>query len=147
MSFKAPSFRWTTDAEFQGLVASMAPVVDQVVTQAGAKGETALEESAQALKKALATKDRKTVGAAAKKMEDAAKAAKDKDLKAKAGEVGKKLATHAGQFLDKVLSADNFKYSLYIALAYLLIGIIGMALMGEQVGFFITGFPFVFIIS
>uniref|UniRef100_A0A7V4G6Z0 Putative sulfate exporter family transporter n=1 Tax=Desulfobacca acetoxidans TaxID=60893 RepID=A0A7V4G6Z0_9BACT len=147
LSFKAPGFRWTSDGEFQGLVASMTPVVEQVVKQAAAKGETAVEEAAQSLQKAMAGKDRKATGAAAKKMEDAAKAAKDKDLKAKAGEVGKELASQAGRLLDKVISWDNIKYSLYIFLAYLLIGIIGMALMGERVGFFITGFPFVFIIS
>jgi len=147
LSYKAPAFRWTTAAEFQGHVAAMAPVVDQIVKQAGDKGEAALQEQAQALQKAIATKDRKAIGAAGKKMDEAAKKAKDKDLKAKAGTVGKGFSDQAGRLPDKVMSADNLRYSLYILVAYLFIGIIGMALMGQPVGFFITGFPFVFLIS
>src|SRR4030042_6599119 len=62
LSYKAPSFRWTTTGEFQSHVTAMAPVVDQIVTQAGSKGETALLEQAQALQKAIPTKDRKAIG-------------------------------------------------------------------------------------
>jgi uncharacterized integral membrane protein (TIGR00698 family) len=147
LSFKAPTFRWTTAGEFQAHVTSMAPVLDQVVKQAGDKGEAALQEQAQALQKAVATKDRKAIGAAAKKLEEAAKQAKDKNLKAKAGQVGKDFGSQAGRLLDKVIAWDNIRYSLYIAVAFLFIGIMGMGLMGQPVGFFITGFPFVFLIS
>jgi hypothetical protein len=83
-SFKAPSFQWTTTGEFQTHIAVTAPAVDQLVKQAGDKGEAALQEQAQALQKAIAAKDRQAVGAAAKKLGDVAKQAKDKDLKAKA---------------------------------------------------------------
>jgi len=147
LTYKAPSFRWTTAGELQSHITFMAPVVDQIVKQAGDKGEAALQEQAQALQKAIATKDRKAIGAAGKKMEAAAKKSKDKDLKAKAGAVGKGFSDQAGRLPEKVMSADNFKYSLYILVAYLFIGVIGMALMRQPVGFFITGFPFVFIIS
>lgn len=147
LSFKAPSFRWTTAGEFQSHIAAMALAVDQLVKQAGDKGEAALQEQAQALQKAIAAKDRKAVGAAAKKLEEVAKQAKDKGLKAKGAELGKDFGGQAGRLPDKVLALDNIKFSLYIALAYLFIGVIGMALMGEPVGFFITGFPLVFLIS
>lgn len=147
LSYKAPTFRWTTTGEFQSHTTAMAPVVDQIIKQAGNKGETALQEQAQALQKSMAAQDRKAIGVAGKKLEDAAKKAKDKDLKAKAGTVGKEFSAQAGRLPDKVLSADNIRYSLYILLAYLFIGVIGMALMGQPVGFFITGFPFVFVIS
>ena len=147
LSFKAPSFRWTTAGEFQSHITAMAPVVDQLVKQAGDKGEAALQEQAQALQKAIAAKDRKAVGAAAKKLEEGAKQAKDKGLKAKAGELGKDFGGQAGRLPDKVIAWDNITYSLYIAVAFLFIGIIGMALMGQPVGYFITGFPFVFLIS
>jgi len=147
LSYKAPAFRWTTTGEFQAHTTAMTPVVDQIIKQAGNKGETALQEQAQALQKSMAAQDRKAIGAAGKKLEDAAKKAKDKDLKAKAGMVGKEFSAQAGRLPDKVLSTDNLRYSLYILVAYLFIGVIGMALMGQPVGFFITGFPFVFIIS
>jgi uncharacterized integral membrane protein (TIGR00698 family) len=147
LSFKAPAFRWTTAGEFQTHITVMAPAVDQLVKQAGDKGEAALQEQAQALQKAIAAKDRKAVGAAAKKLEEGAKQAKDKGLKAKATELGKDFGGQAGRLLDKVIAWDNIKYSLYIAVAFLFIGMIGMALMGQPVGLFITGFPFVFLIS
>jgi uncharacterized integral membrane protein (TIGR00698 family) len=147
LSFKAPAFRWTTGGEFQSHIAVMAPAVTQLVKQAGEKGETALEEQALALQTAITAKDRKAVGAAAKKLGDVAKETKDKGLKAKAGDLGKDLGSQAGRLPDKVTSSDNLMYSLYIALAYLFIGIIGMTLMGQPVGYFITGFPFVFLIS
>jgi uncharacterized integral membrane protein (TIGR00698 family) len=147
LGYKAPSFRWTTTGEFQSHITAMAPVVDQVVKQAGDKGEAALQEQAQALQKAIAAKDRKAVGAAAKKLDEVAKQVKDKGLKAKAGELGKDFSGQAGRLLDKVIAWDNIMYSLYIAVAFLFIGIIGMTLMGESVGYFITGFPFVFLIS
>jgi uncharacterized integral membrane protein (TIGR00698 family) len=147
LSFKAPSFRWTTDAEFHGHVAVMAPVVDNLVRQASDKGEVALQEAGLSLQAATAAKDRKAIGAAAKKLEAAAKETKDKGLKKKAEDVGKDLGSQAGRLPDKVVSANNFTYSLYILLAYLFIGIIGMTLMGQPVGYFITGFPFVFLIS
>jgi uncharacterized integral membrane protein (TIGR00698 family) len=146
-SFKAPKFRWTTDAEFQGQVTAMAPVVESMIKQAEAKGETALQEQTQAFKAAMDAKDRKAIGAAAKKLDEAAKKAKDKDLKAKAGAISKDFSGQAGNLLDKVLVWDNIVLAIYIAIAYLFIGMVGMALMGESVGFFITGFPFVFIIS
>jgi uncharacterized integral membrane protein (TIGR00698 family) len=147
LSFKAPAFKWTTAGEFQSHIAAMSPAVDQLVKQAEAKGETALMEQASALQAAIAAKDRKAVGAAAKKLEAAAKGAKDKGLKAKAGDVAKDLGGQAGRLLDKVTAPENFTYSLYILLVYLIIGIIGMSLMGQPVGFFITGFPIVFIIA
>jgi len=147
LSYKAPTFRWTTDGEFQNHIAVMMPAVDQLVKQAGDKGEAALQEQAQALQKAIAAKDRKAVGSAAKKLEDAAKQAKDKGLKAKAGGLSKDFSGQAGRLPDKVMAWDNIKLALYVAVAFLFIGIIGMALMGESVGFFITGFPFVFLIA
>ncbi len=146
-SFKAPAFKWTTAGEFQSHIAAMSPVVDQLVKQAEAKGETALQEQALALQAAIAAKDRKAVSAASKKLEEAVKQTKDKALKAKGGDLGKDLGGQAGRLIDKVTAPENFTYSLYIALAYLIIGIIGMSLMGQPVGFFITGFPIVFIIA
>ena len=116
--------------------------------QAGRRqGGSGLAGTGPGLAKAIAAKDRKAVGAAGKKLEEGAKQAKDKGLKAKAAEMGKDFGGQAGRLLDKVIAWENIKYSLYIAVAFLFIGIIGMALMGEPVGFFITGFPFVFIIS
>jgi uncharacterized integral membrane protein (TIGR00698 family) len=146
-SFKAPKFKWTSVAEFQSHATSIVPLVNQVIQQAEAKGETPIQEQALALKAAIEARDRKAAGAAAKKLEEAAKQTKDKGLKATAGEVGKDISGQSGNLLDKVVTGDNILLAIYVALAYLVIGIIGMALMGQPVGYFITGFPFVFLIS
>ena len=147
LSFKAPKFKWTSATEFQSHATSIIPLVDRVIKQANATGDTAALESATALKAAIEAGDRKAAGAAAKKLEEAAKQTKDKGLKTTAGEVGKDISGQSGNLLDKVLTGDNILLAIYIALAYLVIGIIGMALMGQPVGYFITGFPFVFLIS
>jgi uncharacterized integral membrane protein (TIGR00698 family) len=146
-TIKAPSFRWATDGEFQSQVATLAPAIDRLAKQAGDKGEPALAEQAQALSAAIAGKNRKAIGAAAKKVAEAAKQAKDKDLKDRAGKYAGEISRQAGSLLDKVISRDNLLLSFYIALALLVIGMIGMALMGQPVGYFITGFPFVFLIA
>ncbi len=147
LSFKAPKFRWTTGAEFQSHASGLIPLVDRVIQQSEAKGEAAVLESASALKAAIGAQDRKAAGAAAKKLEEAAKQTKDKGLKATAGEVGKDISGQAGNLPDKVIAGDNILLAIYIALAYLVIGMIGMALMGQAVGSFISGFPVVFLIS
>ncbi|MEJ5329805.1 MAG: putative sulfate exporter family transporter [Desulfobaccales bacterium] len=144
---KAPTFRWTTDAEFQSVVATLSPAIDRLAREAADKGETGLAEQAQALSAAIAGKNRKAIGAAAKKLEEAAKKAKDKDLKDRGGKYASEISRQAGSVLEKVLSADNLLLSFYIFIALGIIGTIGMALMGQPVGYFITGFPFVFLIS
>lgn len=144
---KAPTFRWTTDGEFQAAVATLAPAIDRLAREAADKGEPGLAEQAQALSAAIAGKNRKAIGAAAKKLEEAAKQAKNKDLKDRAGKYASEISRQAGSLLEKVLSADNLLLSFYIFIALGIIGAIGMALMGQPVGYFITGFPFVFIIS
>ena len=146
-SFKAPKFRWTTGGEFQSHATGIIPLVDRVINQAEAKGEAVIQEQALALKAAIEARDRKAAGAAAKKLEEVAKQTKDKGLKATAGEVGKDISGQAGNLLDKVMTGENILLAIYILLAYLVIGIIGMALMGQPVGYFISGFPFVFLIS
>ena len=141
LSFKAPKFRWTTGAEFQSHASGLVPLVDRVIQQSEAKGEAAVLESASALKAAIGAQDRKAAGAAAKKLEEAAKQTKDKGLKATAGEVGKDISGQAGNLPDKVITGDNILLAIYIALAYLVIGMIGMAFDGPAGGLFHQRFP------
>ena len=101
LSFKAPAFRWTTNAEFQAHATSILPLVQRVVQQAEAKGEAGLLEQAQALKTAIETNNRQAAGAAAKKMGEALKQVKDKGLKETAGQVSKDIGGQAGYLLDK----------------------------------------------
>jgi uncharacterized integral membrane protein (TIGR00698 family) len=147
LTIKTPKFKWTTDGELKGLVTQVGPQVEKFAKDAAAKGDAELAAQAEGLSKALASGDRKTIGDASKKFEDASKKAKDGGLKKKGGEIGKLLSSNAGALMSKVFSQDNLLWSVYIALGILAISIVAMALMGANVGKFIIGFPFVFIIA
>ena len=71
------NFRWTTDGEFASFAAEQIPAVDKLIKEAGGKGEEGLVAQATALKAALESGNRKAVGDAIKKMDEAVKAAKD----------------------------------------------------------------------
>ena len=100
-----------------------------------------------ALKAALDVKDRKAIGAAAGKMEAAAKEVKDKDFQKKAAKVATDIKGDAGATVGKVFSGDNLMKALYLFIGFAILGVIGMAFMGLPVGRFMAGFPIVFILS
>jgi uncharacterized integral membrane protein (TIGR00698 family) len=142
-----PKFKWTTDGEFKSFVAQSVAIVDKLLAKAGEKEEAGLEQQLAALKTAMAGQDRKAIGAAAKKLDEMAKEVKDESLKKNASKLGKDVSGEAGNLSDKVFSQENILYAVYIGAAYLILSVIAMLLMGEHVGFFITGYPVVFIIA
>jgi uncharacterized integral membrane protein (TIGR00698 family) len=83
LTVKMPKFKWTTDGEFATYIAKTAEskAADKLESAAAEKKEAAIQADAAALKAAIATGDRKTIGDAAKKLEATAaapaKAAKD----------------------------------------------------------------------
>jgi len=147
LTVKTPKFKWTTGAEFDSYIAETAPAINKLAQQASQKDEKALNDLALALTAAMASKDRKATGAAAKKMEAGAKPVKDKDLKKKAASLGKEISGQAGNLSSTVFSWDNIVLAIYIFIGFLILSIIAMALMGEPVLKFIVGFPIVFIIA
>jgi len=147
LTVKVPSFRWTTDGEFSSFMAETAPAVDKLAKTAVEKGETALQDSFTVLKAAIEKNDRKAIGEAAKKLDEATKQVKDEGLKKKVSTVAKDVSRQAGSLTDKVFSGQNIMLAVYIGLGYLILSIIAMAMMGEQIGKFIVGFPVVFVIA
>jgi uncharacterized integral membrane protein (TIGR00698 family) len=147
VTIKLPGWRWMVDGTFAERIPGWTTKVEALGTDAGAKGEGALKESAVALKAAFDAKDRKAIGEAAGKVEAAAKAAKDGDLKKRAEKLGKEIKGAAGQTLSKVLSGGNLKNALYILLGFYVLAALGMLLMGESIKNFTMGFPIVFILS
>ena len=89
----------------------------------------------QALKEALAKGDRKEIEAAAGRVER---------IGGIPGALGKEIAGNAKALPGKVFEWDNFSRIIYTGLAYLLLAIIGIKLLGRSVGKFIAGFPIVF---
>jgi uncharacterized integral membrane protein (TIGR00698 family) len=144
-----PKFKWTTDGEFAGYVAKLSETkaVDKIETTAAEKKEKAVQSDAAALKAALVTGDRKAIGDAAKKLEETAKAAQDADVKKKAEKLGKDIKSQAGSLLPKVFALDNIWAAIVIGIAYLVLSIIALVLMGEKAGRIVAGFPAVFVIA
>ena len=142
-----PRWKWVGDGSFQDKIAGYVKKVDSVAKDAEAKAEPALKEQAVALKAALDAKDRKAIGAAAGKMEAAAKEVKDKDFQKKAAKVASDIKGDAGATVAKVFSGDNLMKALYLFIGFAILGVIGMAFMGLPVGKFMAGFPIVFILS
>jgi uncharacterized integral membrane protein (TIGR00698 family) len=141
-----PKWRWVGDGSFQDKIAGYAKKVDSAAKDAEAKADPALKEQAVALKAALDAKDRKAIGAAAGKMEAAAKEAKDKDLQ-KQAKLAAGIKGDAGATVGKVFSGDNIIKAIYLFIGFAILGVIGMAFMGLPVGKFMAGFPIVFILS
>jgi uncharacterized integral membrane protein (TIGR00698 family) len=147
MKVIVPQFKWVTEGEFAGFCSGAVPQMEGLASQAGAKGEKALQTEALALKGALEKADRKAVSDANKKLEGAVKEVKDKDLKKKAAGLAKETKGAAGDIINKVFTADNIKWCIYIGIGILVLSAIPMALMGHNVGMFIVGFPVVYIIT
>lgn len=142
-----PTFKWTTTGEFESYLAEAGPAVEKLITSAGEKGETAIAPLLVDLQKAIVAKDRKAVGIAAKKVEENAKAIKDEGLKKKVTKVAKEIKGYSGQLIGKVFSRENILWSIYLGIAYLILSLIAMALMGEKAGWFLVGFPIVYILA
>jgi len=147
VTVRLPGFKWTTDGEYSGVVAQMAPMVDNLVKGAGEKNDADVLAAATALKTAMGGQDRKAVGDAAKKLADVGKKSPDPGLKSRADAITKELITPAGQLPGNVFSGDNIWRSVYIGVGYLLLASIGIALMGASVAKFMVGFPVVYILA
>ncbi|MGQ9655486.1 MAG: putative sulfate exporter family transporter [Thermodesulfobacteriota bacterium] len=142
-----PGFKWTTDAEFASFSKKMASQVEDLAKLAAEKAEKAVEAETLALKGVMEKGERKAIGDAAKKLEEASKGAKDASVKKKAGDLGKEIRGQSGRIVSKVFSLANIWLAIQIGIAYLVLSIIAMSLMGEAVGKFILGFPIVFAIA
>ncbi len=141
------SFRWTTDGEFAAFAGEQIAAVDKLIKEAGDKGEADLAAQATALKTAMQSGNRKSVGDAVKKLNDAVKGAKDEGLKKKVPSLVRPINSEAGRLLDKVFSGSNITAGFYILIFFWILAAIGASLMKLEVGKFIAGFPVIFIIA
>ncbi|HSR11715.1 MAG TPA: putative sulfate exporter family transporter, partial [Thermodesulfobacteriota bacterium] len=147
LTFTGVKFKWTTEGEFASFVSEQAPVAEKLAKEAGAKGETALQEQMVALKAAMDSKDRKAVGGALKGVDDAAKKAKDAGLAKKTTALTRSVRGEVGNLLDGVFSGKNFMAAINILVFFWILATIGAAAMGADVKRFFAGFPIIFIIA
>jgi uncharacterized membrane protein YadS len=146
VTVKLPKFKWTTDGEFAAWARKLeqGPALDRLAAAAIAQGEAGLAGSLAALKGAAASLDRAATADAAKKVEDAAKPVKDAGLKAKAAKLAKEARGEAGNLPSKVFAADNLLAAAFLGIAYLVLGVVALALLGERARAIVIGFPLVF---
>jgi len=137
------TFRWTADAQIAASAPGWNEALDGVVKDAAGKGDKGKELAAKAndLKAALQKTDRKAIEKAAG---DLSKAGGRNTVP---GTLGSEIRGHTAAAAGKVFSGDNLLKVLYIGIAWLVIGAVGFALIGGNVGAFVIGFPVVFILA
>jgi uncharacterized integral membrane protein (TIGR00698 family) len=135
------TFRWTADAQLTGAAPAWRASLDDIARDAAAKGRQEVAAKANDLKSALDKGERKGIEKAAA---DLSKAGGRNTLP---GTLGGEIRAHAGATADKVFAGDNLLKVLYLGVAGLIIGAVGMWLIGGNVGAFMIGFPAVFILA
>ena len=131
-----PTFRWTTDAQMAASAQGWKATLDAV-----AKDRKDLAASANNLKSALDKGERKGIDKAAA---DLAKAGGRNTVPAA---LGGEIRGHAAATADRVFAGQNLLKVLYVGVAGLVLGAIGIALIGGSVGAFMIGFPVVFLLA
>jgi uncharacterized integral membrane protein (TIGR00698 family) len=100
--------------------------------------------AAKAVETATAVSDQKAIDEWKPKL-DAAR--KEASFYGKAEKLGKDIKTEAGNLLPKVFAGDNIRAAILIGIAYLVLSILALVLMGEKAGRIVAGFPAVFLIA
>jgi uncharacterized integral membrane protein (TIGR00698 family) len=135
------TFRWTTERQLESRTPGWIATLDAIAAEADAKGQKDTAALSRALKEALEKKDRKAIDAAAGKLAKQG----GKNL---AGAVGTEIRGHATAVAgDRILSWDNLSKAVYVGIAYLILAVIGIALLGGQVVPFLLAFPAVFVLA
>jgi uncharacterized integral membrane protein (TIGR00698 family) len=152
VSVKMARFKWTTDAEFASYVATLreGKALEKLASSAQARQEPALAEGLAALESAVRTGGRQEIGDAAKRVEEAAGKVKDPAagaLKGGAAKLAKELRAEAGNRAGKIVSGENLVAAGMIGIAYLILSLVALGLLGEKAGSVIVGFPVVFAIA
>ena len=140
-------FTWALDTEVISAAHAIKPAVDQIESQAEAAGAAVLSSAAAALKTAIEAADRSGIAEAAQALASAAESVQDFELQEKAAAVQAEIGGSAGATLSKVFAAGNLSGSLMIAVGFLVISAIGVALMGGNAGQYAIGFPVVFVLA
>lgn len=133
-----PGFDWATDGQIASRVNEWNGLIAGASKEAEAKGEVGTVNRLNALKEAIAKGDRKEIAKAAGKV---------KILGGVPGQVGGKIAGHASNVPGKVFTGENIGKSVKLGIFLFIFAIIGMAIMGRELGKFIIGFPIIFIIA
>ena len=135
-------FKWALDAEVIAAAETVKADVDQIASRTDSAGS-----AARALSSAIGAGDRTAIAEAATALSEASAGVQDTELQNRVGVIGAEIGGSAGATLGKVFSAGNLSGSLMIAAGFLVISVIGVALMGGNAVQYIIGFPVVFALA
>jgi uncharacterized membrane protein YadS len=135
------TFRWTTDSQIAARAPGWTAALDEISKDAEAKGKKDVAAAAGGLKAALQANDRKAIE---KSAGDVAKAGGRNTV---AGSLGSEVRGHAAAQADKVFGGANLTKGVIVGIAGLVIGAVGFALIGGNVGAFALAFPVVFVLA
>jgi uncharacterized integral membrane protein (TIGR00698 family) len=136
-----PTFRWTADSQLASSASGWKAALEGIARDAEAKGRKELVAAANNMKAALDKGERKGIESAAGAL------SKVGGRNTVPGTLGTEIRGHAAATADRVFSGPNLLKALYIGIAGLVIGALGMVLIGGNVGAFMIGFPLVFILA
>jgi len=145
--FAMPIFRWATDGEFAGTVAKNGPALEKLIQTAGIRGETPVLAAAQGLQASIVAGDRAVIGAAAKKLGDTARTARDAGVVKAGSDIARKIAGAASAVVESVFSATNLWRAAQVGMVYLVVCALAVALIGGHVGKYVLGFPIVYTLA
>jgi uncharacterized membrane protein YadS len=139
------SFRWTTDGQIAARAPGWNAALDGVIKDAQGKGDKGkvLADAATGLKAALEKGDRKAIEKAAGELAKAG--GRNTVAGTLGGEIRGQASADAGA---KVFTWANLSKVVYIGIAWLVVAVLGMWLIGGRVAAtFIVGFPVVFALA
>ena len=131
-----PTFRWTTDAQIASSAQGWKASLDAIATD-----RKDLAATANSLKAGLDKGDRAAIDKAAAAL---AKAGGRNTVPAA---LGTEIRGHANATAGRVFAGENLAKVLYVGIAALLLGSVGIALIGGNVRAFMIGFPLIFILA
>ena len=135
-------FKWALDAEVIAAAETVKTDVDQIASRTDSAGS-----AARALSSAIGAGDRTAIAEAATALSEASAGVQDTELQNRVGVIGAEIGGSARATLGKVFAAGNLSGSLMIAAEFLVISVIGVALMGGNAVQYIIGFPVVFALA
>lgn len=134
-----PSFKWATNGQIDSRADKWTSTIDPLIKDAEAKDEMGTVNRLNALKEALAKKDRKEIQKTSEKVIL---------IGGIPGAVAKEINGHAKAVPDKVFTADNITRAVKIGVVFLIIATIGLKLFGGvPLGKFVLGFPIIFTLA
>ncbi len=147
VKFSLPKWGWSTDGAVQSKVSEWSDKVGGLVKDADKMKESELKTAVDSLKSAVDAKNRGDIAKSAGEAEKIAANVKDADLKGKVEKLAKEIKGTAGGTFAKMFSGANLLMALIALIGFLVLSVIGIAVMGLPIRKFVIAFPFIFILS